>query len=62
MSGSLMQYTCCDWDIIDKTSYNYQRKSVIRFESTILLLRVLTSCCFFNCIVKEALITFLGVI
>ena len=27
MSGSLMQYTCCDWDIIDKMSYNKPRET-----------------------------------
>ena len=48
MSGSLMQYTCCYWDVIDKTIISLW-KSVICLErlSTILFLRELTRDYFF---------------
>ena len=52
MLGSLMQYTCCDWDIIDQTiySYNYLR------EITISTLKKL----FWKCVIEDALINFWG--
>ena len=35
MAGSLMQYTCWDRDVIDKTSLISYGKSIMGFESTI---------------------------
>ena len=31
MSRGLMQYTCCHWDVIDKTSYNKPQKNPYTF-------------------------------
>ena len=48
MSESLIQRKCCNWNVTDKIIISH-RKSVIRFESTISLLRKLTRdfLCFF---------------
>ena len=55
-----MQYTCCDWDIIDKTSYDQPWEICDAFCNTISMLKnFIRDFLFFgNHVIEDALINF----
>ena len=66
MSGSLKQYTCCDWDVIDKlaiVSHGKIRDTFCKYNFTFeeTYKRILV-CLFWKCFMEDTLINYLGVI
>ena len=57
MSGSLMQYICCDWDIIEliKLAIISHGKSMMQFKMPYEI-----SCILWKCVIEDSLINFFG--